>query len=111
MTAPRFLVAGAVTAIIVGLAVAIGVPSPRPSDMPERYETNTLVIPPPLRSDRLSVRFTLCDAPIRVNCVVDGDTFWFGRTRSGSPISTPRKSSSILKTHWTRTLRCGILSS
>lgn len=33
--------------------------------------------PPPLRSDTLRARFTLCDAPIRVNCVVDGDTFWF----------------------------------
>ena len=22
-------------------------------------------------------RFALCDGPIRVNCVVDGDTFWF----------------------------------
>lgn len=73
----RFLVAGAVTAINVGLAVAIGVPSPRPTDILEQYETAMLVIPPPLRSDRLSVRFTLCDGPIHVNCVVDGDTFWF----------------------------------
>ncbi len=22
-------------------------------------------------------RFSLCDGPVRVNCVVDGDTFWF----------------------------------
>lgn len=27
--------------------------------------------------DRLEARFVLCDGPVRVNCVVDGDTFWF----------------------------------
>ncbi|WP_051346750.1 hypothetical protein [Bradyrhizobium sp. th.b2] len=64
-------------AIIAILAIAIGVPSRHSPDMPERYETTTLVIPPPLRSDTLRARFTLCDGPIRVNCVVDGDTFWF----------------------------------
>jgi len=34
-------------------------------------------IPPPLRIDRLAAKFVLCDGPIRTNCVVDGDTFWF----------------------------------
>lgn len=27
--------------------------------------------------DRLEARVVLCDGPVRVNCVVDGDTFWF----------------------------------
>ncbi|OJY70816.1 MAG: nuclease [Rhizobium sp. 60-20] len=27
--------------------------------------------------DTLRARFALCDGPIRTNCVVDGDTFWF----------------------------------
>lgn len=27
--------------------------------------------------DDLGARFTLCDGPVRANCVVDGDTFWF----------------------------------
>ncbi|MEY9606879.1 endonuclease YncB(thermonuclease family) [Bradyrhizobium japonicum] len=52
-----------------------------------------LVIPPPLRSDRLSVRFTLCDGPIHVNCVVDGDTFWFRGDKIRIADMTPRKSS------------------
>lgn len=29
------------------------------------------------RIDRHEARFSLCDGPVRVNCVVDGDTFWF----------------------------------
>lgn len=27
--------------------------------------------------DRPEPRFVLCDGPVRINCVVDGDTFWF----------------------------------
>lgn len=29
------------------------------------------------RIDMYKARFSLCDGPVRVNCVVDGDTFWF----------------------------------
>jgi endonuclease YncB( thermonuclease family) len=28
--------------------------------------------------DREAAAFTLCDGRVRVNCVVDGDTFWYG---------------------------------
>jgi endonuclease YncB( thermonuclease family) len=28
--------------------------------------------------DRETAHFALCDGPVRVNCVVDGDTFWYG---------------------------------
>ena len=28
--------------------------------------------------DSETARFALCDGPVRVNCVVDGDTFWYG---------------------------------
>ncbi|WP_256119367.1 thermonuclease family protein [Shinella lacus] len=31
--------------------------------------------------DRLSATFTLCGESRRVNCVVDGDTFWFERQK------------------------------
>jgi endonuclease YncB( thermonuclease family) len=40
-----------------------------------------LPLSPPSQSavpDRESARFALCDGPVRVNCVVDGDTFWYG---------------------------------
>nr|WP_236773893.1 thermonuclease family protein [Agrobacterium tumefaciens] len=32
---------------------------------------------PPPRRDTLAAEFMLCDGPVRSNCVVDGDTFWF----------------------------------
>ncbi|PZR94773.1 MAG: nuclease [Stutzerimonas stutzeri] len=30
-----------------------------------------------VRIDMYEARFALCDGPVRANCVVDGDTFWF----------------------------------
>lgn len=33
--------------------------------------------PPSIVNDMLSAGFTLCVGPVRANCVVDGDTFWF----------------------------------
>lgn len=33
--------------------------------------------PPPQIRDGLSAAFTICDGSVRVNCVVDGDTFWY----------------------------------
>jgi len=32
---------------------------------------------PPRYVDTLNASFALCDGPVRANCVVDGDTFWF----------------------------------
>lgn len=29
-------------------------------------------------TDRETAYFDLCEGPVRVNCVVDGDTFWYG---------------------------------
>lgn len=29
------------------------------------------------RSDREAAQFTRCSGPVRVSCVVDGDTFWY----------------------------------
>ncbi|MFT4118305.1 MAG: thermonuclease family protein [Bradyrhizobium sp.] len=36
-----------------------------------------MTVPPSRLTDALGATFTLCDGPIRTNCVVDGDTFWF----------------------------------
>lgn len=34
-----------------------------------------------MATDRLSAQFTVCSESRRVNCVVDGDTFWFRREK------------------------------
>ena len=40
-----------------------------------------------------SVRFTICDGGARINCVVDGDTFWFGGAKIRlADINTPEVS-------------------
>lgn len=44
---------------------------------PERDSTAMMTFDPPKRIEMFEVRLTLCDGPIRVNRVVDGDTFWF----------------------------------
>ncbi len=45
-------------------------------------------------SDTLSADFTSCDGPRRVNCVVDGDTFWFAGDKIRIlDINTPETSS------------------
>jgi len=35
----------------------------------------------PVCGDPHRARFTICSGPIRANCVVDGDTFWFEGTK------------------------------
>lgn len=37
----------------------------------------TIPAPPSISTDTLSAGFDLCAGGVRVNCVVDGDTFWF----------------------------------
>lgn len=50
-------------------------------ERPERYELRRPVVweLPPGEPHR--AEFTICSGPIRANCVVDGDTFWFEGTR------------------------------
>lgn len=44
-------------------------------------------------ADRLSAEFTICGERRRVNCVVDGDTFWFRRQKIRiADIDTPELS-------------------
>jgi micrococcal nuclease len=35
----------------------------------------------PTSTDTLSARFTFCSQDIRINCIGDGDTFWYERTK------------------------------
>lgn len=66
------LVAGALTAGIGWVSVddRFGRPDRPPAD-PHFLPLPSIV------ADTLSAGFALCDGPIRANCVVDGDTFWF----------------------------------
>ena len=44
-------------------------------------------VPP---SDRFSASFSICSGPVRITCVVDGDTFWLEGTKYRiSDIDTP----------------------
>lgn len=53
-----------------------------------------LAAPAASASDTLSGHFTNCDGPQRVNCVVDGDTFWFAGDKIRIlDINTPETSS------------------
>lgn len=52
-----------------------------------------LAAPRPAASDRESAAFTRCYGPVRVNCVVDGDTFWYeGRKIRIADINAPEVS-------------------
>ncbi len=63
-TGVAMLVAIAFGAAYTGLGVDLGVAA------------STVMASPPA-PDRLSAQFSLCGESRRVNCVVDGDTFWF----------------------------------
>jgi micrococcal nuclease len=43
-----------------------------------------------ISSDLEQARFSVCDGPVRVNCIIDGDTFWYqGRKIRIADINTP----------------------
>lgn len=63
-TAAAMLAAFVVGAAFTGSGVDFGIPASN-------------VMASPLAPDRLSAQFSLCGENRRVNCVVDGDTFWF----------------------------------
>lgn len=45
-------------------------------------------------TDRERAAFAMCDGPVRVNCIVDGDTFWYrGEKIRIADINTPEVSS------------------
>lgn len=43
----------------------------------ERFETRPQVFNAPPLHDPHRAEFVICNGPVRANCVVDGDTFWF----------------------------------
>jgi endonuclease YncB( thermonuclease family) len=56
-------------------------------------DSTTLPVPQRGASDGESARFTRCYGPVRVNCVVDGDTFWYGGEKIRiADINTPEVS-------------------
>ncbi len=46
-------------------------------ERPERFEVLPPTIFSPPVGDPHQAEFTFCVGPVRANCVVDGDTFWF----------------------------------
>lgn len=49
--------------------------------------------PAPVWTDREQAFFAMCSGPVRVNCVVDGDTFWYaGEKIRVADIDTPEVS-------------------
>lgn len=92
MTVTRATIISAVIAAIIlgGLWIANDERFGRPQEFPIRARpteeeftirdpatAEEFTMPPPPCIDTLSATFKLCDGPIRKNCVVDGDTFWF----------------------------------
>lgn len=81
MTVTRATIISAViaAAILGGLWIVNDDRFGRPDEFPIRDPATEeeFTIPAPPRFDTLSAIFKLCDGPIRKNCVVDGDTFWF----------------------------------
>lgn len=75
MTAERSALIGTVLAVAV-LAVFWIVNDDR-FGRPASAPAGDIPVLPAARIDTLSARFALCDGPIRTNCVIDGDTFWF----------------------------------
>ncbi|SES41150.1 thermonuclease family protein [Rhizobium sp. NFR03] len=49
----------------------------RPHKIVEREEEFQTIPIRLARSDPYAATFSLCAGPVRVNCVIDGDTFWF----------------------------------
>jgi micrococcal nuclease len=67
-TAAAMLAAFVVGAAFTRLGVDLGIPA-------------STAMASPLAPDRLSTQFSFCGGSRRVNCVVDGDTFWFERKK------------------------------
>ncbi len=62
-------------------------------DGPPSANSLGFAAPGPSASDRESAQFTVCSGAVRVNCVVDGDTFWYaGRKIRIADINTPEVS-------------------
>ena len=77
MTAPRALLL-ILGAVLIGVVVIAALQRPGPTqELANEFGTEAGRLRQLPRIDRHEARFSLCDGPVRVNCVVDGDTFWF----------------------------------
>lgn len=80
----------AASVFLIGMGVTLLVDG----DILEPDAPEKLAAPQASASDTLSARFTSCDGPSRVNCVVDGDTFWLAGDKIRIlDINTPETSS------------------
>ena len=79
MKAERIALIGTALAVAVlaGFWIANDERFGRPASIPSRTVAveNVPIVEPP-RIEMHAERFTLCNGPVRMNCVVDGDTFW-----------------------------------
>lgn len=88
-----FIIALSVALIALGLYLRFGGPE---AALDAEHEMQALAAPVAGPQDRLSASFSLCSGPIRHDCVVDGDTFWFGGEKyrvldiNAPEISTPK---------------------
>lgn len=76
----RTAILGLVSALVATVVIGVfGDNRSRPWELlaPRSASTEAMTFAPPERIEMFEARFVLCDGPIRVNCVVDGDTFWF----------------------------------
>lgn len=85
---------GFVVLVIAVFLIGFGVTLRFGDSLPAIDDTQRLAAPVASASDNLSARFTSCDGPNRVDCVVDGDTFWMGGDKIRIlDINTPETSS------------------
>ena len=90
MTAPRALLL-ILGAVLIGVVVIAALQRPGPTqELANEFGTEAGRLRQLPRIDMHEARFSLCDGPVRVNCVVDGDTFWFeGQKYRLADIDTP----------------------
>lgn len=77
MTLHRLALIILATAFVVVLVIGRLPYGPGAPEMSHGFPTSSHPSFQPTIEDALAARFALCDGPVRVNCVVDGDTFWF----------------------------------
>jgi micrococcal nuclease len=70
MKTPLFLRPAAIFAAAVLVLAAHGLVAAAPAAVPG-------AVRPASGADREAASFDLCEGPVRVTCVVDGDTFWY----------------------------------
>lgn len=78
MSRPRILFIVVSIAVLALGAIGVRQRAGGQQGWPERFtaKRDILLLPPPV-DDELRAEFSLCEGPIRINCVVDGDTFWY----------------------------------